>query len=57
MGWELEVRWVEGHVDGYKGLKNMFVTSKDQKRAKLSTFIPPMQGNLPLDFKETRLLF
>ena len=48
---------MEGHVDGYKDLKDPFFISKDQKRSKLSTFIPAMQGNLPLFFKETKLLF
>ena len=53
----MEVRWVEGQVDGYKGLKYPFATLKYQKRANCPRSYPPMQGNLPLGFKETRLLF
>ena len=30
-GWEREEKWVEGHVDGHKGLEYSFVSSKSPK--------------------------
>ena len=61
---KISLQWVgtggkmgKGTCGWVQGPKRSMVTSKDQKRAKFSTFITSMQGNLPLVFKETKLLF
>ena len=59
---KVSLQWVgtggkmgKGTCGWVQGPKRSMVTSKDQKRAKFSTSITSMQGNLPLVFKEAKV--